>query len=810
MPAAEVVAFLRANTTQFMAELDKAEAKIEQVGKAGGSSFDKLATVGKAAILGIGAAAVAGGVAAVDLAENYDVARQKLEAAAKGSGANFDAIQKAATGADGTMAKYGYTASQVEAATSTLTIAQGKHVQVQKDLSLAANIAAARHIDLGSAINIVNKAAEGNTGALKRMGIDLNITAGGAAKVASAQTALSAAQQKVNQDIELGANHAAVGSKAYIQYQADVQKVTDAHQKLTATQQAGTNVINALSQRFGGQAAAAADSFGGKIKALRAEGENLGITIGNKLIPILERIVTVVQGVIGWFEKHKAAAIALGAVISGVLATAIGAYVVLTGVKMVKSTIEAGKAVATLGKALVEGAAGIESMAVTYARNFAKMAIDAAKWAAENLVKVATVVATNVAAAASTAAAWIAANAAMILATGGIILAIGALILIVVEIVKHWGAVKEFFKKLWADVKVAFDDAWKFIKTILLNFTPEGLIYEHWRGIVTFFSTLWNAVSSGIVSAWNAIVSFFTTIPAKIINALLSFNELLLHWIAEAWDKFKSWVETAWDNEIAFWKAIPGKIINAVSAFGGLILNWITNVWNTFKSWIETAWNNEVAFWTTIPGKIINAVVGFASMFVGWIVNAWTSFNTAASNALGTALSWFGAIPGKILNALGDVGSILYNAGKAILTGLLNGLKAAWNDVTSFVGGLAGKIANLKGPLDYDAVLLTPHGNAIMQGLAVGLQQGFSGKVQPLLQGIAGQISGQSFGATGTFNAGITPISGGSAAQSGGSNQPVYLQVNGQTFATLMLPSLQTAVLQAQRGSSVPIFGSPQ
>ena len=60
-------------------------------------------------------------------------------------------------------------------------------------------------------------------------------------------------------------------------------------------------------------------------------------------------------------------------------------------------------------------------------------------------------------------------------------------------------------------------------------------------------------------------------------------------------------------------------------------------------------------------------------------------------------------------------------------------------------------------------------------------------------------------------NGGIQPMfSGSSSSASSAAPQPIYLQVNGQTFATLMLPAFQTAALQAQRGQSLPVFGTTQ
>ena len=359
MAAAEVIAVLRANTAEFTAKMDEAEAKIVSVSKAGGSNFEKM---GKAAQVGGQVAAVAilaVGAAAVDLADKYDAAQAQLKAAATGSGASFKNVQAQATAADDGMAKFGYTAAQVESATATLTIAQGKHVDVQKDLTLAANIASARHIDLASAIGLVNKAAAGNTGALKRMGIDLPIVAGGSAKVTAAQTALSKAQEKVNDDVAAGANSAAVGSKANNKLGADVLALAGAHKTLTAAQQAGTNVLDALSQRFGGQAAASAETMGGKLKAMKAQAENLGTTLGEKLLPVLEKLITGISKLVEWFEKHKAAAVALGIALAalavGLIAVSIaGAIMEATFSPVIAIIIAVIAAVALLAFAIYE------------------------------------------------------------------------------------------------------------------------------------------------------------------------------------------------------------------------------------------------------------------------------------------------------------------------------------------------------------------------------------------------------------------------------------------------------------------------
>ena len=91
------------------------------------------------------------------------------------------------------------------------------------------------------------------------------------------------------------------------------------------------------------------------------------------------------------------------------------------------------------------------------------------------------------------------------------------------------------------------------------------------------------------------------------------------------------------------------------------------------------------------------------------------------------SIAFVASLPGRILGALGSLGGLLYNAGAELIGGLLRGiedkLSALWNTVSS----IAGRIRDLKGPLDYDRVLLRPAGQAIMAGLVQGIDEGTGG-----------------------------------------------------------------------------------
>lgn len=152
-----------------------------------------------------------------------------------------------------------------------------------------------------------------------------------------------------------------------------------------------------------------------------------------------------------------------------------------------------------------------------------------------------------------------------------------------------------------------------------------------------------------------------------------------------------------------------------------------------------------------IAAAAFGAILNAAAAVWGWIASHWPLLLAILTGPFGlavyeiakhwdTIVGFAAAIPGRIVAALGDVGNILYDAGKAIIDGLGRGIEDAFKKVTDFVGGIAGKIASLKGPIDYDATLLVPHGTAIMAGFNSALAAGMD-DTERLMRSVAPTIA---------------------------------------------------------------------
>jgi len=267
----DVVVFLRGQIADFKSKMQEASGEAEKLGQKGASVTQKFGVLGKAAFAGQGAAAVAAGGFSLKMADDFEQSHARLKVALQNTGSSFAALHAPIQQVEQRMEKLGFSNAQVEDSLASMTSASHSGETALKMEGLAADIARGRHMSLGDATQLLNKVLTGHVALLGRLGI----------------------------------------------------QTKDATGKTISQQEA----VQRLSAMYGGQAAAAANTFGGKIQTLKTQAVDLAAKFGTKLIPIIEHLATITAEIVQWFERHRAAAIALAAVVGGVLVTAMGAAI---------------------------------------------------------------------------------------------------------------------------------------------------------------------------------------------------------------------------------------------------------------------------------------------------------------------------------------------------------------------------------------------------------------------------------------------------------------------------------------------------
>lgn len=479
-----------------------------------------LAGIGKAALLGVGAGAlILGklGVSAEMAAEKVDA---QLRVAVENTGKSFEELEPQIKATDARMRGFGFTNEQTNSALTTLTRGLGSVSKAQALMGVAADLARSKNIDLGTAATLVMKASEGQTRALKQLGIDLPVYAGGAQATYVANLALSKAQQNLNFLLQKTPDAINPASKAHQSYEKAVLAVHDAQVKLQRTQDSGKTIIDALTKKVHGSADAYGHTLAGQIQVAKAKFDNLAEQIGKVLVPILTKLLEKTEAVVGWMGKHKDIAVAVAGVVGGIFAVAVG-------VKAVNAIAafgdNAGKAISTLstwGTKIVEFGVKYAAQTATF---LAESAAQVAGWVAQ---------------AAAATAAFVAENAA----TLGIAAAIAALVAAVIWLATHW-------HEAWTAIKDAAKAVWDFLKPV---FTAIGdAIKTYVMANVQMLQMVWNAAWSAIKTVMraaydNVIQPVASAIGWAFTNVIMKPLQALNNLFGSVWGGIVGAIKWAW------------------------------------------------------------------------------------------------------------------------------------------------------------------------------------------------------------------------------------------------------------------------
>lgn len=271
--------------------------------------------------------------------------------------------------------------------------------------------------------------------------------------------------------------------------------------------------------------------------------------------------------------------------------------------------------------------------------------------------------------------------------------------------------------------------AWDTIGTVLSNFAD---------GFSRTFNDSTTSALDGLMSAFQGLVDVLSGND----EAFSGFMETVEPIVSTLADLFGSTLATAITLVVDVISAVITIITSVIESFQ----NFVTEI-QGIPAQVETFVTNVQTFFSELPGKIktfLDEVISNASAWITDMADKATemgqSFLDAVTEKFTEVIDWAAGIGDSIISAIGDVGSLLYNQGSAIIEGFLNGLKSMWDEVTGWVSGIGEWIAANKGPIDYDRVLLIPHGKAIMAGLQEGMQTGFT-DVQDDVSGMADKLS---------------------------------------------------------------------
>lgn len=388
------------------------------------------------------------------------------------------------------------------------------------------------------------------------------------------------------------------------------------------------------------------DNLNGQLTILKSQLEELAISFGEMLMPVIRKVVTAVQGFVDKLnnmdEAQRKTIITIGLVIA-----ALGPFLVILGT--VISTV--GKSM----KAYASAAKGIKKLMVAVKSGtgiFGKLGTALGGISAPVLAIVAVIAVlvaafthlwkTNDGFRENIIATWTQIKETVNNFCQGIVDRLNSLGFEFSSITEVLKAVWDGFCNLLGPV---FEGAFRFISDTLS--TVLDVILNTVDFFIAVFSGdwegAWEAVKNIFSSIWNGLVSWFTNILETIKGVL----DVALGWIGTSW-------EQVWTN----------------------VKNFFTNIWNGIKDFISSTINS-------ISTTISNVITGIKTT----VNNVFSAIKTTISN---------------IFNGIKDTATSVWNAIKTAITTPLENAKEkvreAINAIKGFFSGLKLELPHIKLP----------------------------------------------------------------------------------------------------------------
>lgn len=411
---------------------------------------------------------------------------------------------------------------------------------------------------------------------------------------------------------------------------------SDAMQTATSAWDENTALANEADKRY--------ESFASKVQLVRNKLNDLGIVIGEKLLPYVSDMLDFIGKLIDGFGKLPED-VQKGIVLFGAIAAAIGPILlVLGGFAKVIGTVTGALAVVTGGAtAATPAIAGLATMfkVLPAILNVVKLAIGAL--------------------------------------TSPIGLAIAAVVALTILIVTHWDQIKEKTIEIWGAIKDFFGNIWEGVQE---KWT------ETWESITTWLTETWNAFIETVKPIWDTLVNVFTVVWLLIQEIFRTAWELVSVPLVAAWNLLVDTAKTIFQALADFFKIIWDAIKSTAEAAWNAIKSALETVWNAIKSVATTAFNAIKDVVKKAWNAIQTATAPVWNAIKGVLESIWNAIKNVAESV-------FNAIKDvieKAWNAIKSIGESVWNGIKGTLDGIWNGIKGTaisiFNSVKNEISGI--------------------------------------------------------------------------------------------------------------------------
>jgi TP901 family phage tail tape measure protein len=248
-----------------------------------------------------------------------------------------------------------------------------------------------------------------------------------------------------------------------------------------------------------------------------------------------------------------------------------------------------------------------------------------------------------------------------------------------------WDAVKSIFESVWNGLKEYIGNILNTIKGVVDAFL--GLFGTSWDEV-------WNSIKTTFENIWNGIVSFFSGILDGIVNTVTTVWTAISTTISDVltgiWNIFSNIFTTIRDFVSTVFETIKNVITVVIMAIAEFFSAAFEILTVPFRFIWENCKETIISIWDAISTKIQTAIT-FVQNIITTVWNAVSSVFTTVWTAISTTVS-------NVVNSIKNTITNVFNAVKTTVSNIFNNVKSTatsiWNSISSTISNVVNSIKN--------------------------------------------------------------------------------------------------------------------
>ncbi|MGE7131253.1 phage tail tape measure protein [Lysinibacillus xylanilyticus] len=263
--------------------------------------------------------------------------------------------------------------------------------------------------------------------------------------------------------------------------------------------------------------------------------------------------------------------------------------------------------------------------------------------------------------------------------------------------IEIWEGMVTFFSELWTSITEIASIAWEEFTQLLSDLWTsiiEGAT-EIWGGIVEFFSELWTNIIEIASIAWEEFSLLLSELWTSIIDGALVIWEGMVTFFSELWTNITEIASIAWEEFSLLLSELWTSIIEGALVIWEGMVTFFSELWTSITEIASIAWEEFSQLLSDLWTSIVDGAIEIWTSFVESLSEIWSSIVGVATEIWGSISSAIIEIVSTIIsgievgwNKLKETTEIVFNVVKSFLSDV-------WNNVKNMIVGTVGSIVDL-------------------------------------------------------------------------------------------------------------------